>query len=108
VKVQVTIPGCGPQGPAGRSAYDPALIYAPAIRSTVFTVRVIECALPQQTLDFTAAALRRTRPGGPDESARQDDRPLASKGCAARITAAYVRREWLRRKRWIIGFPTFQ
>lgn len=44
-------------GPGGPFYLRPAQIYASAIRSTVFTVRVIECALRQQTLDFTTAAL---------------------------------------------------
>jgi transcriptional regulator with XRE-family HTH domain len=44
----------------------------------------------------------------PTQRREPDDRPLASKGCAARITATYVRREWLRRKRWLIRFPTFR
>ena len=35
------------------------------------------------------------------------DRWQARRLCR-RITAAYIRREWLRRKRWIIRFPTFQ
>ena len=51
---------------------------------------------------------RHTPTGRPDESAGADDRSLASTGLYRRITAAYVRREWLRRKRWITRFPTFR
>jgi len=43
--------------PGGPSYLRPAQIYASAIRSTVFTVRVIECALRQQTLNFATTAL---------------------------------------------------